>query len=223
MTPGQELRAARTAQGLTLPQVAERTRIPTRYLQALEDDDASMFPTGPFHVGFSKKYRTLLGLPDRAPLPAGRPSAEGGRTRGAEEEPEPTATVTAPAQPSSATRRRALQMALLGGLLVSAGLLTFRALGEATPELTEPIGEPMDLAVQVDVEEAVRVRAYADGERKFSDALKPGPGMMFLGRDTLKVELETLAGVELTFQGKPLRPLGHQSRPRRLVFIDDGH
>ena len=80
----------------------------------------------------------------------------------------------------------------------------------------------MTLAVQVDVEESVRVRVDADGERRFADAVKPGAAKMFTGRDEVRVELETLNGVDLTFQGKPLKPLGHQSRPRRLVFIDDG-
>lgn len=212
MTPGEELHAARVAMGLTLDQVAERTRIPVRYLEALERDDLSIFPSGPFLSGFSKKYRTLLGLPERAALAPAQTTWA----------PEHTATVTSPAHPSSATRKRTVQTAIVGGGFAIAALGLLKLLDVAAPTQEAQVGEPMDLAVELDVEEAVRARIYSDGQRKFAEALKPGPGLTFRGRDEVRVELETLGGVELTFQGKALKPLGHQSRSRRLVFIDDG-
>ncbi len=209
MTPGEELRAAREAMGLTIEEVSARTRIHQRYLEALERDDTTAFPPGPFLVGFSKKYRTLVGLGERTPLAAQAPD-------------EPTHTVTSPARPSSTTRRRATRAAVIGGLAVLAVLVLIRAYPASKPAAEPALGEPMDLAVQVNVTEAVRARVYADGDLKFADAIKPGPGMQVAGRDKVSVELETLEGVDLQFQGKPLKPLGHQSRPRRLVFIDDG-
>jgi transcriptional regulator with XRE-family HTH domain len=212
MSPGQELRAAREAMGLSLDEVAERTKIPPRYLDALERDDHSVFPSGPFLAGFSKKYRVLLALPERA---AAGPQV-------VSPVHEPTSTVTSPARPSSATRKRALRSAAIGGAVAVVVLVVINAVGGAGPVEEGPVGEPTDLAVQVDVEEAVRARVYVDGERKFAESLKPGPGLQFNARDELRVELETLDGVEVTFQGKPLKPLGHQSRPRRLVFVDDG-
>lgn len=218
MTPGEELEAARIAMGLSLQEVSDRTRIPKRYLEALEHDDTSVFPTGPFLVGFSRKYRTLVGLPDRAPLNV-RPDRR-------DEPDEPVHTVTSPSHPSSTTRKRASQTAVIGGLAVIVAVLVLRGVGDRLSDAGEDpasVGEPMDLEVQVDVEEATRVRSYADGNLRFSDALRPGPGMTFQGRDQVSVEIETLDGVELQFQGKPLKPLGHQSRPRRLIFIDDGH
>lgn len=216
MTPGAELEAARLAMGLSLQEVSDRTRIPTRYLEALERDDPSVFPTGPFLVGFSRKYRVLVGLPERAPL-TGKPNPP--------EEPEEPRTETSPSHPSSATRMRAGRTALIGGLAVIVAIIVLRGVGERLSgggEVQESVGEPMDLEVRVDVEEATRVRSYTDGTLRFSDALRPGPGMTFQGRDQVSVEIETLSGVELQFQGKPLNPLGHQSRPRRLIFIDDG-
>lgn len=211
LTAGEELHAARVALGLSLDEVAERTRIPVRYLQALEDDDLSVFPSGPFLTGFSKKYRALLGLPERAVS-----------LRAAAPMPELTSTVTSPASPSSATRKRAIRTAAIGGVLAVTALLLMRVLGASAPEAEPTIGEPMRLFLEVDVEEAVRARVYSDGEREFAEALKPGPPAVFAGRDEVRIELETLSGVELTFQGKQLKPLGHQSRSRRLVFIDDG-
>lgn len=211
MSQGRELRAAREAMGLSLDEVAERTKIPARYLDALERDDHSVFPSGPFLSGFSRKYRALLGLPERAAAPQVVSPVN-----------EPTSTVTSPARPSSATRKRALRNAAVGGVVAVVVLGLVKVLGASAPVEESAVGEPTDLAVQVDVEESVRARVYIDGERKFADSLKPGPGLQFNARDELRVELETLGGVEITFQGKPLKPLGHQSRSRRLVFIDDG-
>ncbi len=212
MSPGEELRAARVAMGLTLEEVAERTKIHVRYLDALERDDTSAFPSGPFLTGFSRKYRALVGLPERA-APSLAPVVA---------QPEYTTTVTSPAHPSSRTRLRAVRTAAIGGGIAVVGLALLKIFDAATPAAEPEIGEPKDLAVQVDVEEAVRARVDTDGERKFADAVRPGRALTFEGRDELRLELETLDGVNLTFQGKPLKPLGHQSRPRRLVFIDDG-
>lgn len=217
-TNGQELREAREARGWTIADVSERTRINARYLDALERDDASAFPNGPFLQGFSKKYRTLLELPDRAPGVAAPRAPE---PPPQDDEPAPV-TVTSPVRPSRATRRQVMRTAVVGGLVSLVLILLVKAFGDAAAPSVTAVGEPMDLSVHVDVEEPVRVRAFVDGQRVFAEAVKPGRGQVFNGRDRLGVELETLDGVELEFQGKPLKPLGHQSRPRRLIFIDDG-
>lgn len=59
---GEQLRAAREAQGLTLGDVAGRTRIPTRHLTAIEDDDHRGLPAATYSSGFVKTYARLLGL-----------------------------------------------------------------------------------------------------------------------------------------------------------------
>jgi transcriptional regulator with XRE-family HTH domain len=215
-TQGQQLRAAREAKGWTLAEVSARTRINPRYLEALEKDDLTAFPSGPFLLGFTKKYRVLLDLPEVAPA--------GTRVVAPAEEEDgpPVLTVTSPAHPSSASRRRAYQTAAVGGASALVLLALIKLFGAAAPTETAAVGEPTDLSVKVDVEEAIRLRVFVDGELRFAEALKPGKAMTFGGRDKVSIEMETLDGLELQFQGKPLKPLGHQSRSRRLVFIDDG-
>jgi len=215
-SPGRQLRAAREAKGWTLEEVSARTKINQRYLEALEKDDLTVFPSGPFLVGFTKKYRLLLDLPDAA--------APGARVATAADDDDGPAvlTVTSPAHPSSATRKRAYQTAAIGGAVALVLLVVIKILGAAAPPGVVAVGEPNDLSVKVDVEESVRLRVYVDGGLRFAEALKPGRGETFSGRDKVSVEMETLNGLELQFQGKPLKPLGYQSRPRRLVFIDDG-
>ena len=61
-TAGAMLRAAREAQGRTLPQLAEATRVRRAYLQAIEDMRPDLLPSRPFAVGYAKAYARALGL-----------------------------------------------------------------------------------------------------------------------------------------------------------------
>lgn len=61
-TIGQKLRSAREAQGLTLVQVYERTKIPLNHLQAVEQGDVDELPEPVFIFGFIKRYAECIGL-----------------------------------------------------------------------------------------------------------------------------------------------------------------
>jgi hypothetical protein len=60
---GAVLRAARLKRGQTLENVAEQTRIPKRYLDALENDRLDEFPAFVYMRGFMKGYCEHLDLP----------------------------------------------------------------------------------------------------------------------------------------------------------------
>ena len=59
---GETLRRERLLQGLELKQVAQSTKIGTRMLQAMEQDDFSKLPGGVFTRSFVKQYAAALGL-----------------------------------------------------------------------------------------------------------------------------------------------------------------
>lgn len=61
-----ELRRERERRGLSLDDVAERARIPRRYLVALEEDDHDLLPQGPFRRGYRRQYQAWLGISDAA-------------------------------------------------------------------------------------------------------------------------------------------------------------
>jgi len=65
---GQELKEAREKKGLTIKELAERTRISMTYLAALEAEDYSAMPADVFAVGFLRSYARELGLDDKAVL-----------------------------------------------------------------------------------------------------------------------------------------------------------
>lgn len=61
-TPGAKLRAAREAQGLSIQDVATRTRIAVRQLEAVERDDYAALPGIPYAVGFARAYARAVDL-----------------------------------------------------------------------------------------------------------------------------------------------------------------
>src|SRR3954470_664957 len=59
---GEQLRLAREAKGLSLDDVASRTRIPIRHLQNLEREEWDALPAATYAVGFTRNYANALGL-----------------------------------------------------------------------------------------------------------------------------------------------------------------
>lgn len=63
-SPGQRLRQAREAAGLTRGEVALHMRINERKVTALEEDDYELFPSETFVSGYLRSYAKALGLPE---------------------------------------------------------------------------------------------------------------------------------------------------------------
>lgn len=64
--PGDKLRQAREAQGLTLQEVATRTRVAMRQLELLERNEFVALPGLPYAVGFARAYARAVGLDGEA-------------------------------------------------------------------------------------------------------------------------------------------------------------
>jgi cytoskeleton protein RodZ len=62
MDPGARLRQARLARGLSLDMLATTTRIAPDKLAAIERNDLSVFPPGPYARGFVRAYAAEVGL-----------------------------------------------------------------------------------------------------------------------------------------------------------------
>jgi len=61
---GDKLRLAREAAGLSLADVATRTRITQRHLEAIEKSDFSELPGRTYVTGFARAYARAVGLPE---------------------------------------------------------------------------------------------------------------------------------------------------------------
>ncbi|WP_336958624.1 helix-turn-helix domain-containing protein [Sphingobium aquiterrae] len=75
--PGDMLRRAREAQGLSLQEVATRTRVPVRQLEMIERNDFAGLPGLPYAVGFARAYARAIGS-DEVAIAAGVREALGG-------------------------------------------------------------------------------------------------------------------------------------------------
>lgn len=96
---GAVLREARQAQDLDIPAIANRLKIRSVYLRALEEEDIAALPARPFAIGFLRSYARLLKLnPDPLVTALKR------RLDGPEAAPPPaeaSAAAQAPAAPAS--------------------------------------------------------------------------------------------------------------------------
>ncbi len=59
---GAELKAAREKKAFSCEQISRDTNIARRYLEALEEEDFSLFPGEPYLLGFLRNYADYLGL-----------------------------------------------------------------------------------------------------------------------------------------------------------------
>ncbi len=66
LTAGEQLREARLAAGLDLEEIAARTRVSRRHLEAIEEDRFADLASRTYAVGFSRSYARALGLNEDA-------------------------------------------------------------------------------------------------------------------------------------------------------------
>src|SRR6266852_9838125 len=66
---GASFKQARESKGVSLDQIAGETRISTRFLQAIENEEFNLLPGGIFNRGFVRTYAQKVGLdPDQSVL-----------------------------------------------------------------------------------------------------------------------------------------------------------
>jgi cytoskeletal protein RodZ len=59
---GEELRKERESRGIRLDQIIQTTKISSRHLKALEEDNFGMLPGGVFNKGIVRSYARVVGL-----------------------------------------------------------------------------------------------------------------------------------------------------------------
>jgi cytoskeleton protein RodZ len=79
MQIGKVLKEARTRAGLDIAAIEERTKIRTRYLRALENEEWDALPGPAYAKGWLRNYAQVLGLDAEALVDAYRRQVEGGR------------------------------------------------------------------------------------------------------------------------------------------------
>ncbi len=59
---GESLRKERELRGMTLEEISQHTKVHTRFLEAIENDDLSVLPAKAFAKGFLRSYARMVDL-----------------------------------------------------------------------------------------------------------------------------------------------------------------
>jgi cytoskeletal protein RodZ len=157
---GEGLRRAREARGMTVADVAEKTRIAPHHLEALERSDFDALPPGPFGRSYIRSYAEVLGI-DAGPILATYHAQEVRRGVGTPERDERMLQELSHLVRSGEegrgrllgghTRPLAAAAAVALVVLAAAGWLATREAGRERPDRTAVAGPPVAAPTSVPV------------------------------------------------------------------------
>ena len=216
---GKWLRRQREAREISLREVAERTKISLRYLEAMEDDRFEVLPAPVFAKGFLREYARYVGLsPDDVVnhyLSVQQPQAS-----------EAGPAVSGDRAAGASWPRWLSLTAAVAVLLGLAALFAFlsdrwrlhRAGGaEARPPIVAPVAVPVPpappvpaatprapLEVTVDFNQECWVEAVIDGGSRRAEMREQGESMQLEARESVVfVRLGNAAAVDIQVNGVP--------------------
>ncbi|MEQ1896569.1 MAG: RodZ domain-containing protein [Vicinamibacterales bacterium] len=232
---GSRMKRAREARGVSLQEIAARTKISASALEALERNDISRLPGGIFGRGFVRAYAEEIGLD---PEQAVREFVE--------RFPHDAVTVGSPYVPPEdhaaveSSRKRAETALKLAAIVVPVAIvigyltLTYRSAEPAvteTPVASAPVGSaatvPSEavsvraapLAIELLAVSSVNVTLIADGVPQGDRALTEGQRLTLSVDRALTLSVADAGAVQLRINGQAAVPLGRQGEPR-TVQID---
>lgn len=226
ISPGTKLRAAREAQGLSVQDVATRTRIAQRQLEAIERDDYSALPGIPYAVGFARAYARAVGLDEVAIAAQVRDAVNNSELGASRYE------TFEPADPARVPSRVLAWTAAVIVILLVAGFAIWRtqlltppteqeiAAHEAvpaaapTPAVSARPAAPVVQAVVFTANDDVWLRIYDEaGERLKDGLMKKGESFTLpaTARNPMILTGRPQA-LSVTVGGKPVAPLGSPDR-----------
>ena len=233
---GERLRNARTKSGLDLNDVATRTRVPVRHLEAIEKSDYSALPSITYAIGFVRSYARAVGA-DEVAL-AADVRAELGRA------PPEAADSPAyePMDPARVPSRLLAWTAAIVGLLILGGYLVWKSDifggGQAAPDTvvaTAPADETNTIApapiaaaapsatgqVVLTANAAAWVRIYDKADKVlFEKEMAPGESFTVpADADTPMIRTGRADAIKVTIDGREVAPLGPAERTVRDVGV----
>ena len=211
---GGQLRRAREERGLSLDDVANRTRIPTRHLQNIEREDWDALPAVTYAIGFTRNYANAVGL-DGAVIARELRSQLGGAT----------VRVAAPeyyaqADPARAPPRSLAAIAIVIAVLLGAGYWFWRGTLENGPDAVPPLEIPQGAPAPTPARPAApppqaavgqAVTLVATGEVWLRITEGPGGPVIFSG--------SLIAGDRYQLPASAQRPVIRTGRPQNLRAI----
>jgi len=225
-TPGARLRAAREARGLSIQDVATRTRIAQRQLEAIEKDDYTALPGIPYAVGFARAYARAVDMDEVAIAAEVRDAVHNSELGANRYE------VFEPADPARVPSRALAWTAAAIAIVVIAGFALWRS-QLLTPPTTEEIAQQEDAApaalqrpvnaapvssadqpVIFTANDDVWLRIYDEAGERLKDGLMKKGESFTLPANARNPMILTgrPQALDVTVGGKPVPPLGAADR-----------
>lgn len=231
-TAGERLRESRESQGLSLAEVAARTRVPLRHLEAIEQSNYAGLPSHTYSVGFAKAYARAIGM-DEVPIARDVRAQADAVPRPPEYQPYVLEDIKR--QPPKGLAMTVTVVAVL--VLIAAGLwygtAWFRgeddtaAVAPATQLVPpparvnpEPAAAPAG-QVTLTATDIVWLRIYdASGKSLFETEMKPGDRFdVPAGADHPMINVGRPDKLQVTVNGSAVPPLGDGSRAIKDVEV----
>lgn len=231
---GERLHAARVAAGLDLGDIATKTRVPMRHLEAIERSDYASLPSTTYAIGFARSYARAVGA-DEAEL-ARDLRAELGRAP-------LEAADTAPYEPVDPTRVPSRLLAWTAAgiavvLLIGYFVWKSMAFGDAAVPVADPVASPAVVAaspaapppaaapsasgqVVLTATAAAWVRIYDRNDKVlFEKEMAAGESWPVPGNaDTPMIRTGRADAIKVTIDGREVAPLGPPERTVRDVVL----
>jgi cytoskeletal protein RodZ len=244
---GATFKKARESKGVSLDQIAKETRISTRFLAAIENEEFQLLPGGIFNKGFVRAFAETVGLdPDQAVADYERLVAVR----------EPSDLPQSATPDASKTDHRLYPIAV-GVLAVAIAIfyIVTRDAGRspeipspppvaapaAQPEPTvtapeapaagtsntvpepepAPVPPPNAQALTLDIEarEKTWIKVTSDGNAVVhGEILEPGMTRKFTAESSINISIGNAAGLNLKVNDMPLKPLGKSGEVRTVTI-----
>lgn len=227
-TAGEQLQDARESLGLSLAEIAERTRVPIRHLEGIEKSDFSTLPSPTYAIGFAKAYARAVGL-DEAMI--GREIRGTGHVTRAVPQYQPLEPNDPKRLPPRGLAMVGVAVALIAviGLVLVYGVGLFDG-GDAAPELAAvqaaPVREtpaPVAAAAQqvvLSANDVVWLRIYTADKTLFEAEMQPGDRYE-VPQDAVRpmINIGRPDKLTVTVNGTAVAPLGTGERAIKDVEV----
>jgi len=247
---GERLQREREMRGITLEEIADSTKIGTRSLRALEEEDFDKLPGGIFNKGFVRAYARYLGIDEEQAVTD--LLAATGESEPPLPNPHPTEKLTAY---RSSHRGWAVALALLalaaGGYAawrLNLGPFATHAAQQSPPPPVQPAAaappqtgaadaagaagnaaeEPTSAApaegflLRVRAKEDSWLSITADGRVVMEGMLAAAGTREVRATKSVVLKLGNAAGVEVSYNNTVMPPLGRANEVKTVVFTPDG-
>ena len=234
-----------------MSEIAEETRISTRFLEAIEKEEFEALPGGIFNRGFIRTYAERVGLDPEEML------VEYERLIKSNELP----LANIPDLPNPARPQRKLYPVAIGALaLLIAGYYAVTRETRHAPENLPPVAaeehsspvlpnsipapasadlrqEPSSVAaaaepqpaspktalsVEMEVQETTWIKVEADGKDIVpGEILEPGMTRKFTAESSMTLTIGNAAGLSMKFNDRKVKPLGRSGQVRELVITPE--